>query len=196
MSRGGITVSAEALAEAEQLLAHLPGGVEAAFSRAVNRGLASGRTHAVRAVREDYFVKARDVRETIAIQRATKANPGEGALITRGPPRGLHTYRVRPTRDTTGAARKRLKAAVKKGPLKPLGSSFNYRGNTWTRLGTRSLPLKRAVGPSIPQTMNNPLVAKSIEQHIGETTEKRLDHEVTFLLSPAGAASLRKKGGR
>ena len=170
------------LRDAQMFLVGIKKGYDAATSRAMNRAATSGRSAAVRTIREEYTIKASTVRSNFKILKATRTSL-EAIVYSKGPQIPLVNYRVSPKTDTTGAKRKQVRVAVKKkGGLKPLGQSFIYKGRPLQRLGSSSLPVKEVYGPAIPLIAGNDAVQKNVEKTMEETFLKRLDHEVKYLL--------------
>jgi len=64
----------EDIAELLHDLKVLPKGLEKAGARAINKTLVSTRAFMVTAVREDYAIKAKDVRSDLVIKRANWGN--------------------------------------------------------------------------------------------------------------------------
>ena len=172
----------DALRLARKRLAGIPGGVEKALVRAVNRAAAQSKTAAVRKAAEIYTAKGKDVRPTMAVKKATASSP-EATITSRGPHLGLEHFKHRPTKDTTGAKRRRIRVAVKReGGLKPLGASFVWQGKIFRRKTTKSLPVSKLSGPSVPEMLGNEEVREAVETTANEVIARRIDHEAKRLL--------------
>lgn len=178
-----VTVAADrALERAGRLLSEVPGGVEKALVSSLNRAAQMGKTQATREVTSRYTVKAKDVRPTMKLSRATKSSL-EAEIESRGPALGLSHYRHSPRSDTTGSRRKPIRVAVKRdGGLKPLGKAFVWRGKIMERSQRTRLPINKMMGPSVPSVMNNPEIVDAVLQTSEENVVKRLDHEVNRIL--------------
>lgn len=195
MKSKSIRITADkAFDQAKKLLSEVPGGVDTALMRAVNRAAQSGKAQTVREVRARYTVKAGDIRKTLTTTKATRTNL-EAEIVSRGSPLGLASFKHTPRTDTTGAARKRVRVAVKKeGGLKPLGQTFVFNGQIFSRNGKfivatrgrhkdkRVEQVEKKIGPSVPSMIGNPEVVEAIEEQTQETVVKRLDHEVNRIL--------------
>lgn len=183
MSTSTIKLTADkAMERAQKLLSEVPSGAETALMRALNRAAQSGKSQAVKEVRARYTVKAGDIRKTLTTTKATRTNL-EAEIVSRGSPLSLAAFKHTPKTDTTGAARKRVRVAVKKeGGLKPLGQAFVWRGKIMQRIGKTRLPIEKKIGPAVPSMIGNPDVVEAIEEKTQETVVKRLDHEVNRIL--------------
>ena len=183
MKQQAIKITADkAVERAKKLLSEVPGGVETALMRAVNRAAQSGKAQAVREVRARYTVKAGDIRKTLTTTKATRTSL-EAEIVSRGSPLSLASFKHTPRTDTTGASRKRVRVAVKKeGGLKPLGQAFVWQGKIMQRVGKTRLPIEKKIGPAVPSMIGNPEVVEAIEEQTQETVVKRLDHEVNRIL--------------
>lgn len=179
-----IEIKSDAIEKAQKYLAGVPKGFETAMSRSLNRALQEGRTAAVRETTKQYTVKARDVRPTFKMQRASRGNL-EASLESKGGRLPLSTFTHRPTTDTTGANRRQVRVSVKKGGLKPLGQAFVHNGRILQRLGRTSYPVQQKFGPSIPSMLDNDEVVDKVVETMGKSVEKRLEHEVGRLLDGA-----------
>lgn len=198
-----VKASAEGLERALLRLKGVRGGIEKATARAVNRSLAAGRTELTRAVRENYTIRARDVRDTISLKKATASDLG-GAVKTEGQRLSLRLFKHTPANgETTGAARRQVRVTVKKGGGGPLATGFLWDGGWGTgksavflRLGQKIRPtkgyhkgkgyevhkLQKAIGPAVPQMAKSDAVRERVQTCLETTFAKRLDHEVDFLL--------------
>lgn len=179
-----IETEKNSIERAAELLEGVPNGFQTALSRALNRALQEGRTEGVRAVTKQYTVKARDVRPTFRMQRATK-NDLDAELSSRGANLELTKFSHRPQTDTTGNKRKQVRVGVKKGGLKPLGQAFVYNGRIFQRLGAARLPVQLKFGNAVPVMLDNDKVVDKIVDTMGKSVDKRITHETERLLSGA-----------
>lgn len=180
--RLNVEADKNAFEEAEKLLAGIPGGIEKATSRALNRALQEGRTAATREVTRRYTVKAKEVRPTFKMHKASNSNL-EADLTSTGENLPLSSFSHRPSTDTTGAARKQVRVGVKKGGLKPLGQAFIHKGRVMQRLGQSRLPVEQKYGPAVPVILNNDEIVDKVVETMGKSVEKRLEHETNRLLN-------------
>lgn len=188
MSKSFVSVSSVGVEKAERLLALIPGGVQKAVPRAINRAMESGRAAGVEKVREQYTVKAKAVRSTIKLSRANSRNM-EGVITSIGSPIPLYDFKVNP-KTVNGRRRSPIRVSVKKGQQSALGKSFIARLGSgkvgvFERLGNKRLPIKMLFGPSAPQMIGSDSVIDYIEKAAVDTMDKRLDHEIGRLLDGA-----------
>lgn len=204
MKQKGVEIDAEALEQAAALLAHIPKGFETAFVRAANRALRKGRTEAIRSIRKNYTIRARDAKPGFAVIPPTKNDLSRGELRLTGKRPRLSAFKYKPRNDTTGARRKKVFLEAKKGESKRIGDSFVFDGRILTRLKKGDPAINRFGslieyrGASVPEMANNPDVVSEVQGAMNETMVKRLDHEVDFLLSKKGekTASMNRKWGK
>lgn len=170
--------------KAERLLAGIPGGVQKAMYRSLNRALMEGRTAATRATTKRYTLKAKDVRSTFKMHKAN-SNTLDAALVSTGANLPLSRYAHKPGTDTTGRNRKQVKVAVKKGALKPLGQAFIWQGKVMQRLGKTPLPIQQKYAPSVPSILDNMETVDAVQNTMEAAVEKRLEHETMRILEGA-----------
>lgn len=171
----------KAIARATLLLEGVPSGIGKALYHAANRSAMAGRTTAKRSAAKLYTVPPNVVLKTMKIYRGSKANP-VAVLHSRSSRLPLTAYYHRPKTDTTGTKRKPVTVSVRKG-VKSTIYGFVYNGNIYTRVGAKSLPVKRLYSLSVPQILENDKVREGIEDSIKEAFETRLSHEVNRLLA-------------
>ena len=153
--------------------------------RALNRAASSSKTAASKEVRREYYVKAKDVNKTIKIYRASRKKLG-ALVISKDSKLPLDRFkfspRTRPKRPPKGG----IKVAVKKDGLKNLMHAFlvDAPGGAmiFERVGKPRLPIKRIMGPSVPQMLGTERVRTKFFEKARETYDKRLDHEIRRLL--------------
>lgn len=172
----------KAIERAQRLLAGIPGGVQVAMYRSMNRALQEGRTVAVREGAKHYTLKSRDVRSSFKMNKAARANLN-AELISTGTNLPLSRYAHKPQTDTTGARRKPIRVGVKKsGGMKPLGQGFIWQGKVMQRVGASRLPVAHKYGPAVPSILDNPQVVDAVTDKMTEAVERRMEHETLRLL--------------
>lgn len=185
-----ITVDAKQLERAEELLKNIPDGVLKAVVNAINRAAESARTEAVRKVRERYYVKAKDVRETIRIIKATYENQA-AVIYAKGSPLTLSKFRITPSKPSTKRRKKPIIARVVRGEGGPIPGAFVARMQSghigvFKRAGKTRLPIQELYGPSVPQMLGHESVTEYVEEKAKEKLEERLEHEINRLLRGVG----------
>lgn len=176
-----MTIVTKEFEQAQKLLAHLPGGIETAFYRSLNRAMTEGRTVAIESVTDEYTLKARDVRGTFSIGRATRRNL-QANLTSRGGSVLLSQYAHRPQTDTTGKKRREVKVAVRRGAMKPLARGFIHDGFVLQREGRKRYPIRVGYGPAVPVALSHDGVTDEVMQTMEASVVKRLEHETMRLL--------------
>lgn len=182
--------------QAAKLLKDIPKGVQTATVRALNRGLESVVSEAVKVVTDDYYVKAGAVRKTI---RTTKAKIGDIApsVEVKSVGRSLPLFDFRTnirTPMTQGIRGKRLKVWVKKGgKATTLPNAFVQRIKSGRLvIAERQISGGERVGRTpwrflyslaIPVMMGAKNPRARIEHKAKEAVHKRFMHEVNYILT-------------
>lgn len=173
-----VTIDATGLEEARQLLANIPNGTQKAFGRAINRGLTAMRTAISKETRSKYVVKAKDIKDTLEVKKASSRHLS-GKIVSTGSPLDLTKFRYRIKK------RGGIYAQVKKGGGGTLPHSFFVTtGNAglYHRVSRERLPIQREFGPSIPQMIGNEAVSTKIQERGREVFERELAHQISHLL--------------
>lgn len=185
-----ITVDAQQIERAEELLRGIPDGVSKAITNAINRAVEGARADAVRKVRERYYIKARDVRDAIRIEKATYKN--QSAIIhAKGSPVALSKFRITPSKPPAKRRKKPITARVVRGMGSQIPGAFVARMRTghigvFKRAGKARLPIRQLYGPSIPQMLGHESVTRYVEERAIVRLEERLEHEIDRLLRGVG----------
>ena len=181
-----IMVHAEDLIRAKELLQHIPGGIQQATARAINRALDSGVTAASRKAREEYYVSHKAIITSVTFNRA-RTDKLIGAATSRGSKRELIEFRVNPN---SAKRVPMVRVAVKKGSgMKEFPGAFVAAGTSsgnlhvLKRVGEKRYPLHVKYGPSVPEMIGAPNVKKFVEDRAREVLLVRLEHEIGRLLA-------------
>lgn len=177
-----LKVDKNALETAARRLEGIPDGLNTALMRSFNRALSEGRTAATREVAKQYTLRAKDVRPSFAMQRASKGDLN-ASLVSRGSRLPLETFAHRPRSDTTGNRRKEIRVGVRRGSLKPVGQAFVHQGQILQRLGSTRLPVQKKFGPAIPTMLEDDQVADLVVETLSKSVDKRLEHETIRMLN-------------
>ena len=179
--------------EIEKKLSEITDRSRLVMMRAMNRTARNIATTTKREVASRYFVKQKQVADTLKISKASKSNL-EVAVVSKGEKLELEKFKVSPREPVKIISReertpKVYKAAVKKaGGLKPLyGERVSGKQSkpffATTKKGTQGIffrsrgkayPIKQVMGPAIPQIIDN--------KEIMETLEKRIEHELSRVM--------------
>ncbi len=184
MSQSIVRLNANQIERAELLLRNIRGGAGKAMARAINRSVQSARASMVRSAREEYTAKARAIRNTISIKKASNSNP-EAVIKSEGSPLPLREFSVSP-RTENGKRRSPIRVSVKKGQKSSFERAFVVRTggsvNVFSRIGSNRLPIEKLYGPSVPQMIGNENVITRVSDDATKMMEKRLDHEIERML--------------
>ena len=173
------------LQKAVRLLEGVSEAIPSVVSNAMNRAVEQGKTAAVRCVTKEYTVKAKTVRETLRTKMASK-NDLSVELTSRGQRLPLKEFRFSPHSDTTGKNRKQVRVSVRRdGGMKPLARAFIWKGNVFSRVGKKPLPIEKKFSNAVPVMLNNENCVSEIQETMENAMVKRLDHEVRRTLAKA-----------
>ncbi|GMB00433.1 phage tail protein [Pelosinus sp. IPA-1] len=177
---------AQEVARANALLSHIKNGGPRAINSALNRTITGVRTDLVRSVRDNYDVKASDVRNAMQLK---KSNPSTltASIGASGAPLPLINFRVKPAQPGKQKPGSTLRVSVKKSGGKPIKGAFvaklqGGRVGVAIRVGKARLPLKELHGPSVPQMLGEANLATNVMSSAQERFLKRIAHEVDWLL--------------
>lgn len=179
-----ITIDANLIREVEVQLGSFKNKAPAVISRALNRATANAKTNAVKKVREEYIIKAKDVRDTIKVTKANRKSLG-AVVSSTGGHIPLIKFKVSPKTARPKKQPKILKAAVKKDGLKEVIGAFvaNVNGDKVFKRTSRSrLPIEQLFGPAVPQMLGNVDIKTYVETEAMKTFNRRLDHEMNRIL--------------
>jgi hypothetical protein len=179
-----ISIDSNKLKEVEKQLGQFKGKAPTAISRALNRAAANAKTNASKKAREEYIVKASDIKSSINISKATKSKLG-ASVVSKGERLGLHKFKVSPKAPRHKNPPKSLKVSVKKGSGKKLLHAFIADingGKVFERTSKARLPIRQLYGPAIPQMLGNVSVKNYIESESAKVFNQRLEHEIKNIL--------------
>ena len=153
-----LKVDIKGFERAAKLIAHIPGAVAKARKYAVSKALTAVRATAVDRTTEEYYVKGKEIRSSIMMQRGQD----NARMIIRGK-RLLISHYIMSPKAPPKRGRYNLMGAVKRaGGLKPLGDrAFLMR----TRTGKKYAPMRRKGRSRLPV---EPIMAPAIPQIIGD----------------------------
>jgi len=175
-----IRVDSAKLKEVEQQLGSFSKKAPTVISRAINRAAQNAKTNVVSKTREEYVMKAKDVRDTIKIRKATQNSLG-AVVTSTGSKVPLIKFKVSPNKPRPKNPPRVLKAGVKKDGLKQILGAFiaDINGNkVFERERKNRLPIKQLFGPSIPEMLGNESVKTYVEREATKMFDKRLEHEI------------------
>lgn len=153
------------------------------ISSALNRALTNVASNISKEVRQDYNIKAADIKSTLDKTRASKSNLS-AIVRSRGNLIPLDRFKVSP-KKVAPKRKSPIKIGVKKDGVKPLKGAFvsDISGiKVFKRQGKTRLPIDRLFGPSVPQMLKNEEIRERINREGQETFYRRLDHEINRIL--------------
>lgn len=158
-----------------------PTKIQAAQRRAVNRGITGARTEMSREVRKTVRVKSADVRDAVAIEKASGsvATPEAKMRVRHKPIPLAHFGSPRQTK-------KGVSVTVIKGKRQAIPSAFivdNLGGHVFKRKGAARLPIRKLFGPSVRQLA--PHALETIEPKVVARLEKELVRQLERMIEKA-----------
>ena len=183
-----ISISVEGENAVKEALRGSPKKVNLVLSRAVNRTVTNVKSNISKQVRAEYVIKkASDVKNSLHITKATTSKP-YAIVRSAGGKIDLTKFRISPDEPRPKNPPKHgYKVKIKKSEsLKtvPRGFLAYAKGSIgfFQRIGSSREPIKRLMGPSIPEMINRPEIINYIEEQAGTMLEKRLGHEMERVL--------------
>jgi len=170
-----------------KVLRDIKNGVPRVLVPTINRTLAAGQTAIKREIRKRYEIKYSD----IPIKKET-AHYGnlEGSLTLADHMMELGKFHISPRGVQKRRPLKPIFARVRVGKGGRLATGFMTGGlpyaGPWRRVGKSRLPIKKMLTISAPIMASQPSVAPVIAKVMGDTFEKRLDHEIERVMQQSG----------
>lgn len=178
-----IKIEASNVKYAEEILADKPKQIKSAALAAINRTIKHVKSKISITVRKQYVVSAKDIKDTIHIERA-KSSYLQGTVSSKGRPLLLSAFSVRgnQSKKRNKPLRVRVRRDGSPKPVHGLFSGTSRRGYRGLMLRTQpaSYPLKVPYGPSVPQMLGNPDVVAEIEADAGQYLSDSFLHEVEY----------------
>ena len=175
-----IELQTNGLERAIQRLSLFPNGLKKAQSRAINRTLRVARAFEAKKIKEQYTIKPKDFKSTLAI----KSSGTVGELLSKGKRSPLEKFKHSPKKVVRPQPAGGILAEVRRGQSFRGADAWVARmEKIYERIGKKRVPFRRLYGPSAPEMLNLPTVAQAIENRMKERFEVDLLHEVNFLLS-------------
>ncbi len=180
-----INVDQKVIKSVEKALRNIPNGSKRAIANATNRAITKGRTTISKEITSEFTIKAKDVKATLSLQKATVSRLG-GVVKSSAPVTTLIRFKTTP-KTVTKKRPAALKVAVKKGGYKTLPGAFIVQTKSghigvFERSKESRLPIKQIMGPSIPYMAKGPNVSSTVQKDMTNMFYTRLEHEMTRLL--------------
>lgn len=180
--------------EVQKRLGNLSHKAPSVIANAINRTTTNIKKTMAQETVKRYNIASGDVKKTITVNRATRANL-QGAAISKASPVALSKFKVSPNRKVTYSkgkpSPKVYKVSVEKGPAsKPLdvdpkafiAEMKSEHQGLFRRKTESSLPIKQLFGPSVPQMIKNDGSMERIQAEAESTLQKRIDAEIENIL--------------
>lgn len=197
----------QAVADLRSEFSHLTNGQQnLAIARAINHVAAKAKTQASRDIRQEYNVKAKDLKSAIYINKATR-NYLEGTIIATGRPLPIMGFAARQTKkgvtvDVMGQRkliRGSFMATMNSGHRGVFargnysGYNFQFRDKRIRKQGN-DLAINELTTSSVPKMMQNNAVLSALEKGLTEDFPSRLRHELSFLTNKVNSPVLASLG--
>ena len=171
----------------KNLLAGIPHGADKAIGSAIKRAAVSGTAFAAKEIRNEYFIKASDFKQYTRSKR--KIITENGSTTVEIEFRGYHIPLLK--FDTRVGNDGRVVTRVKRSSARvALDHVFSQAVGThghegiFERTTDKRLPIEEKLGPSTPQMMSyNDDISQAIGDHVRETFDKRIDHEMYAIMN-------------
>lgn len=178
-----ISINAENLAYAQQLLGDAPKHIHIAAMHAINRTITKLKTQTSKSIRKNYLISAKYIKGTFNVQRANHGNL-RGTLVSRGRPALLTAFRVRANKRGPVKVQVRRLSSAKAVPGLFLGvSRKGYAGAMQRTRRKARYPLRIPYGPSVPQMFGSENVISELTPLAEATLNERFLHEVNYRFS-------------
>ena len=158
-----------------------------AASRAINRSLVAGRKAAGEEVARDYKISGGKVNKLGKFDKANSNNIS--AKITwKGPAIPLEEWGTNPKNPPKRRRKKPILGTVFRGTKTTYRGAFIGRNRggqsrAYVRSTKNRFPIKRVYGPSAASLVGARLVQERFTRRANEILEKRLEHEINYILS-------------
>jgi hypothetical protein len=178
-----IEIDINNLAQVELALRKTPEKINQVLSRAVNRAATNAKSNMSKKVREEYAIKASDIKNAVNITRATTSKP-DATVKSAGKKINLAKFRISPTAPRPNNPPKDgYKVQVKKSEglkVVPRGFLVNSNGGLafFQRTGSSRMPIKRLMGPAVPEMIGNKSVIEWVENEAQKMLNSRVEHEL------------------
>lgn len=185
-----IDITVDQMNMAKLMLGHIPGAMPKALANAINRSAEGARTDAATKAKEEYTITAGRVRETISISKASTSNLN-AVVTSRGRPRALSYYKIRPGKATKRRPADGVYAQVKRSGGGTIAKSFVAKMSSghvgvFNRTGTSRFPIVQRHGPSVAQMLESKSVSQYVDAGANRRLDDRLSHEINRLLARYG----------
>lgn len=177
-----ISIKGENLEYAQMLLGNAPKQIQWAAVRAINRTVTSVKANVSKKIRQNYTIKAPEVKKTLAVRRADGRRL-RGAVVSHGRPLLLTAFDVRTYKRGPIGVKVRKQKDIRRVPGLFLGTSRTGYVGAMQRTQRARYPLRVPYGPSVPQMFGSADVISELIPLAEKTLNKRFLHEVEYRFS-------------
>jgi hypothetical protein len=185
-----IDIDATQLKQLQKTLLGIKDGVPRVVVPAINRSLYSGQTTIKREIRKVYTIKYSDIPTKVQPAKRSPATGEAGGSVTvQQGMLELNKFAFTPRNPGT---RRVMYVTVKKGRRRPIPHAFTQRMpgsgylGPFLRKGPARLPIKKLMTIGAPIMATQPTVGPAVAKEMGDTLDRRLDHELQRVLNSAG----------
>lgn len=178
-----ISITEENLDKVKAALKDQPRKVNLVLSRSVNRTVTNVKSNISKKVREEYVIKASDIKASLTITKATTARP-YATVKSEGKRIDLTKFRLSPSEPRPqNPPKKGYKVQVKKTEglkIVPRGFLADAKNSVgfFQRVGSGRYPIKRLMGPSIPEMIGKKTIISWVEDQANTMLAQRVEHEL------------------
>jgi len=160
--------------------------VPAITSRALGRTITHANKVMSQAIREEYVIKAGDIKEHTELKKASKTDLNAFIKVT-GRPLALSRFQLTPKKPQSGNRRRKVKVKIKRGGRKTevrtdpgaFIQEMNGAVTAFRRVDKRRFPVVPIKTLSIPQMASNDGVLSKVESKAQEKLIERMNHEIS-----------------
>lgn len=186
-----IEITNEQIRRITLLLGEVPNGVEKALKGVITRANGTVKTEVVRGISKVYSISGKDIRAETNIKTAAKKDDNGivGTVSFSGYKIPLYRFNASPKKVTPGAVvsaavlKENGKTVFKHAFVAQMGSSHI---GIYERETKKRVPVRELMGLSTAQMAENSVILEGVEEAANETINKRVEHEITRILSGYG----------
>lgn len=177
---------------------------KAIIARALNRSVDTGKNAAIKASRETYTARRKDIAETVKVSRASPKKL-QAHIVSKGSGIPLGSFKARPS-TPNGRRRKPIDVQVRAGMgdrIPGFIARVGGKNGVWARRsvidksgnprkyhyrdqkGRVREEIRQLYGPSAPQMLGSDDVSEAVRDESIKAFDKRLEHEISRYLDGA-----------
>lgn len=183
-----VKIDATDLVSAQKVLESFGDAARPMVAKALNRATRGIRTDASKMTRQEYNVKARQIRGSFSVRPATRSSLS-AAAVSKGGAISLRHFNPlpsKPGRRPRDGVSVKVTRTRKKIPGSFVARMPNGSLGVFQRKGRSRLPIKKLYGPSVPQMLDHDNVLPDLQDGATLRFNKNLDHEIDYFLKRKG----------